>query len=350
MKPVIMALSGTSPRTPRRGEDLRFNPEKESVIHPLIKERLKKQGYQLYGKQIAVKKCLWTHKYLKARQYCYKNAYGIESHRCIQATPTLLCTHQCTFCWRLQEKDLGLKPIWKVDATEFDSPEEVYQGLLWGWKRCISGYKPIVPKELFEEAMAPRHVALSLAGEPTLYPFLPELLELLRSKGLSTFLVSNGTMPESIEKMITSGIRPTQLYITIPAPNKKEYLQVCKPLIKDGWERLNRSLELMAQLGGRTVTRLTMAKELNMKNPDEYVLLIKKARPAFIEIKGYVHVGFSQHRVTRENMPFHEEIQAFANELLKGLPEYQQAFAMEDSKVIILSNNSQPLKIDFQKL
>ncbi len=331
-------------------ENLRFNPEKKSVIHPIIKERLKKQGYQLYGKQVAVKKCLWTHKYLKEEQYCYKNAYGIESHRCIQATPTLLCTHQCTFCWRLQEKDVGLKPVWNVPDSEFDSPEEVYKGLLWGWKRAISGYKPIVPKELFDQAMDPQHVALSLAGEPTLYPFLTELLELLHAKGLSTFLVSNGTMPESISKMITTGVRPTQLYITIPAPNKKDYLHVCKPIIQNGWDRLNKSLELLGKLGGRTVTRLTMAKELNMKNPVEYVALIKKAHPAFIEIKGYVHVGFSQYRVTRGNMPFHEEIRAFANKILEGLPEYKLVYEMEDSKVVILSNDKQPLKIDFQKI
>ncbi len=317
-----------------------------SVIYPEIKERLAKQGYQLYGKQIAVKKCLWTHNYLKEDRFCYKSAYGIQSHRCIQATPTLLCNHQCLFCWRLQEKDIGKKPFWKVKDSDFDTPEEVYQGLIWGWKRCISGYKPIVSQEKFSNASKPKHVALSLAGEPTLYPFMVELLSLLHEKGLTTFLVSNGTIPKAFEKMFKAGVFPTQLYITIPAPSKDDYIKTCKPLIKNGWEEINRSLELMAKMTGRTVTRLTMAKKINMIKPKEYVPLIKKANPSFIEVKGFVPVGFSQYRVTRANMPYIEDIQSFTNQIKEELPEYKQVFEMEESKVIILSNNKHPLKID----
>ena len=316
-----------------------------SVIHEEIRKRLAKQGYQLYGKQVAVKKCLWTSNYLKEDRYCYKSAYGIQSHRCIQATPTLLCNHQCLFCWRLMEKDIGLKPFWKADETAFDTPEEVYKGLLWGWKRCISGYKPIVSKEKFDEASTPKHVALSLAGEPTLYPFLSELLILLKEKGLTTFLVSNGTNPEVFQKMIDTGIYPTQLYITIPAPNKTEYKKTCKPLISDGWERINQSLELMSKMTCRTVTRLTLAKKINMIKPKEYVPLIRKANPTFIEIKGFSPVGFSQYRVTRDNMPYIEDIQKFADSIREEFPDYEQIFEMEESKVVILSNGKHPQKI-----
>jgi len=316
-----------------------------SIINSEIKKRLAKQGYQIYGKQTAVKKCLWTHNYLKKDRYCYKSAYGIQSHRCIQATPTLLCNHQCLFCWRLQEKDIGLKPIWNVDDSKFDTPEEVYEGLMWGWKRCISGYKPIVSKEKFDETLSPKHVALSLAGEPTLYPFLTDLLVLLKDKGLTTFLVSNGTNPDAFQTMINTAIYPTQLYITIPAPDKKEYIRTCKPLIADGWERINKSLELMAKMQCRTVTRLTMAKKINMIRPKDYVPLILKANPDFIEIKGFVPVGFSQYRVTRENMPFIEDILPFAAEILEELPDYKQVFEMEESKVVILSNGNKSLRI-----
>jgi len=317
-----------------------------SVISNEIKKRLAKQGYQLYGKQVAVKKCLWTHNYLKEDRYCYKSAYGIRSHQCIQSTPTLLCNHQCLFCWRLQEKDIGEKPHWKVDSSEFDTPEEVYQGLLWGWKRCISGYKPVVSKEKFEEAMAPKHVALSLAGEPTLYPYLNELLVLLKEKGLTTFVVSNGTNPQAFQKMLDEKIFPTQLYITIPAPDKKEYIRTCKPLIKDGWERINESLELFAKIPTRTVARLTMAKNINMIRPKDYVPLIKKANPSFIEVKGFVPVGFSQYRVTRDNMPYIEEIIPFTNAINEELPDYKLVFKMDESKVVILSNDKHPLTIE----
>jgi len=316
-----------------------------SIISQQVKDRLLKQGYQLYGKQIAVKKCLWTHNYLKEDRFCYKSAYGIQSHRCIQATPTLLCNHQCLFCWRLQEKDIGLKPIWDVPETEFDTPEEVLEGLKWGWKRCISGYKPIVSEEKFTEAEFPKHVALSLAGEPTLYPFLIDLLKLLEKNRLSTFLVSNGTNPDTFQKMLDTRVTPTQLYITIPAPNQDEYIKTCRPLINDGWERINRSLEIMEKIENRTVARLTMAKKINMINPKEYVPLIKKANPSFVEVKGFVPVGFSQHRVTRANMPYIEDILAFTEQIAEELPEYKQVFEMEESKVVILSNNNHPLKI-----
>lgn len=320
-----------------------------SIIPLQIRKRLAKQGYQLYGKQVAVKKCLWTDNYLKEDRFCYKNAYGIKSHQCIQATPTLLCNHQCLFCWRLQEKDLGLKPIWRAKEEDFDSPEEVYKGLLWGWKRCISGFKPVVSKEKWQETSKPKHVALSLAGEPTLYPFMIELITLLHKKGLTTFLVSNGTNPDVFEKMIDTGVFPTQLYITVPAPDKKEYIRTCKPLIADGWERINKSLELLSKMPCRTVTRLTMAKNINMIKPEEYVPLIEKANPSFVEVKGFVPVGFSQYRVTRENMPYIEDIQAFSDKILSKLSGYKQVFEMEESKVVILSNNKHPLKIDFSK-
>ncbi|MHA1213513.1 MAG: 4-demethylwyosine synthase TYW1, partial [Candidatus Heimdallarchaeota archaeon] len=138
---------------------------------------------------------------------------------------------------------------------------------------------------------------------------------------------------------------PTQLYISIPAPDKREYSRVCKPLVKDGWEKINQSLEIMSKMKGRTVARLTMAKKINMFRAKDYVPLIRKANPSFIEIKGFVPVGFSQYRVTRDNMPYIEDIQAFTNLILEEMPDYEQVFAMPESKVIILSNKKHPLKI-----
>ena len=146
--------------------------------------------------------------------------------------------------------------------------------------------------------------------------------------------------------MIDEQVFPTQLYITIPAPDKKEYIRTCRPLIKDGWEKINESLDLIAKIPTRTVTRLTMAKNINMIRPKDYVPLIKKAQPSFIEVKGFVPVGFSQHRVSRDNMPFIEDIIPFTNAIGEELPEYKQVFVMDESKVVILSNNKHPLTIE----
>ena len=39
---------------------------------------------------------------LRGRGGCYKHAfYGIESHRCMETTPSLACANKCVFCWRL---------------------------------------------------------------------------------------------------------------------------------------------------------------------------------------------------------------------------------------------------------
>jgi wyosine [tRNA(Phe)-imidazoG37] synthetase (radical SAM superfamily) len=84
-----------------------------------------------------------------------------------------------------------------------------------------------------------------------------------------------------------------------------------------------------------------------MIEPESYVPLIQQANPSFIEVKGFVPVGFSQYRVTRENMPYIEDIKEFASVMLAKMPDYKQVFEMEESKVVILSNNKHPLKIEF---
>ena len=38
---------------------------------------------------------------LRGRGGCYKHTfYGIESHRCMETTPSLACANKCVFCWR----------------------------------------------------------------------------------------------------------------------------------------------------------------------------------------------------------------------------------------------------------
>ena len=41
------------------------------------------------------------------------------------------------------------------------------------------------------EGMDPRHCALSLVGEPIMYPHINELVGLLHARRISTFLVTN---------------------------------------------------------------------------------------------------------------------------------------------------------------
>ena len=53
------------------------------------------------GSHSGVKLCRWTKSMLRGRGGCYKHSfYGIESHRCMETTPSLACANKCVFCWR----------------------------------------------------------------------------------------------------------------------------------------------------------------------------------------------------------------------------------------------------------
>ena len=65
---------------------------KAEMITPLLRKSLEKQGYKLLGTHSGVKMCRWTKSMLRGRGGCYKHTfYGIESHRCMETTPSLAC-------------------------------------------------------------------------------------------------------------------------------------------------------------------------------------------------------------------------------------------------------------------
>ena len=62
---------------------------------------LTKQGYSIVGSHSGVKICRWTKSALRGRGSCYKfSFYGINSHQCMETTPSLSCSNKCVFCWR----------------------------------------------------------------------------------------------------------------------------------------------------------------------------------------------------------------------------------------------------------
>ena len=66
--------------------------------------------------------------------------------------------------------------------------------------------------------------------------------------------------------------------------------------------------------------------------------LREKASPDFVEIKAYMHLGFSRLRLDRSAMPTHEEVLAFSQELAKHLG-YEIADESEISRVVLLSKD-----------
>jgi tRNA wybutosine-synthesizing protein 1 len=288
-------------------------------------ETLTRQGYHLVGSG-AVKPCMWLRRAMRGGDQCYKHHfYGISSHRCVQMTPTLECNHLCLHCWRPIDDP--------VPATAPLEPEALLDGILSGQQKFLSGYggAKTTDQERLAEARQPKHVALSLMGEPTLYPYLKELIDLIRRRGMTTFVVSNATNPE-----VLAELQPTQLYLSINAPNEEMYRRVCRPAA-DLWPRILESLEIIKQHRCRSVMRLTLVRGLNMVRSEDYARLIARAEPDFVEVKAYMHLGRSRDRLTREDMPQHYEIMEFARTLGEALG-YELEADVPLSRVALLSS------------
>ncbi|MFB0561596.1 MAG: 4-demethylwyosine synthase TYW1 [Candidatus Lokiarchaeia archaeon] len=320
----------------------------ELLIPSDVLKLLKKQKYQIVGRHSAVKKCRWLHNSLVQNRYCYKQKwYNIKSHRCLQMTPTVIyCTNSCLSCWRVEPGDHGYH--WDQMAIknfDVDSPEEIVDGCINAQRRILSGFKPSSHTKVswtkWEEAMEPKHAAISLAGEPTLYPRLNELIEEFHSRGITTFLVSNGNLPEVLEEIT----EPTQLYVSVYGPNKEVYRRVCRPLLGDAWERLMRSLELLHSFKCPTVMRLTLTGSLNFSDPEGYAKLVDMTNPTYVECKSYVSVGSSLLRgLNPNNMIWARNIKEFAEKIAEH-SGYNMIDHSVPSRVTLLSRLKKPLKL-----
>jgi len=201
-------------------------------------------------------------------------------------------------------------------------------------------------KKRIQQMKLPLHFAISLTGEPTMYPRLPELIDEIKRRGMSAYLVTNGSFPEMIEKII--GHEPTQFYITMAGPTNELFDEETNPLTKNAWERFNKSLELMKKLNTRKVIRLTLTKGYNMKNPQLYGELIRKCSFDFVECKGYVHVGYAMRRLKKENMPTHDEIKDFAEKVAKAAGLKYIDEKPESSVVLLMKEDFDGRIMDFE--
>jgi tRNA wybutosine-synthesizing protein 1 len=308
-----------------------------------------KKSYGLVGSHSSVDICEWTKKSFLNKGMCYKNKfYNIDTHRCCEITPaTAWCQEKCIFCWRPMEWYYRTKM-----GKRIDSPKEIIEGAIAQRGKLINGFKgnPKVNMDLFKESynLFPSHWAISLSGEPTLYPKLPELvLELKKRKEVkSIFIVSNGQEPSMILKMKRKDALPTQLYISLSAPNKALFGRINRSVYRDGWKRLNRTLSILPKLDCRTVIRLTLIKGINDKEEylPMYAKLLEKSKADFIEIKAFMFIGQSRKRLRQENMPSHGEVLDFSKKLLKHLKDYHIQDQHELSRIVLLKRNGSKKK------
>ncbi len=303
-------------------------------IAPEAVRRYLRAGYVLVGRHSAVEVCRWTKSALKGGHMCYKRWYGVRSHRCVQMTPVLnFCNFACPFCWRPHlEGRFEIPPGW-----EWDEPADIVEGSILAQRKLLAGYKgnPQVDRERFLEAMFPRHIAISLDGEPLLYPKLAELIKEVRARGMTAFLVTNGSVPARLEELLRRGAEPTNLYLSVYGPNPEVFERAAKPLVGRAWELVMESLDLLPKFSSRTIVRLTMVRGLNMVEPEGYAKLIERAQPRFVELKGYTWVGESQKRLPITAMPTLEELEKFAARIAE-LTGYQVKLSDEKSRVVML--------------
>jgi tRNA wybutosine-synthesizing protein 1 len=314
------------------------------MISENVKKVLMRQHYALAGRHSAIQVCRWTKKSLLDEGECYKQKfYGIQSHRCCQMSPAVMwCQNRCLHCWRAIELTIGHK------LKESDEPKEIIDRCIEAQKKMLIGFKgnkKINLKKL-KEAMEPMQFAISLSGEPTIYPKIGELIAELRKRGKTTFLVTNGLMPERLREMQKKKQLPTQLYLSLNAPDKELFLKFTRPVTKNAWKKFNETIKLFPKLKTRKVIRINLVKNLNMDDRyiTEFAEIIKKAKPDFVEVKAFMSVGYSRQRLAYDRMPLHNEIMKFSKKLAKltGLKVLDQK---KESRVAVLGKNKNELKI-----
>ncbi|XP_074599118.1 S-adenosyl-L-methionine-dependent tRNA 4-demethylwyosine synthase TYW1-like [Brevipalpus obovatus] len=320
-------------------EKKKVNGIKE-MVSPIIHKNLTKQGYKIVGTHSAVKMCRWTKSMLRGRGGCYKHTfYGIESHRCMESTPSLACANKCVFCWRHHTNPVGTEWNWAQEEPEF-----ILNGFLENHQKMIKEFKgvPGVKSGRYKEAMTVKHCALSLVGEPIFYPKINEFLRLLHEKNISSFLVTNAQFPEAIKTLEPV----TQLYVSVDAATEDALKKIDRPLFKDAFDRLLSSLRLLRSVKGRTVYRLTLVKEWNNEEMESYASLVKEGDPDFIEVKGVTYFGDSKDsKLTMQNVPWHEEVLKFSSMLAELIaPRWELMAEHEHSNAILIAKTD--FKVD----
>jgi len=325
------------------------------MIPKEVKEVLKKQHYKIVGDHSAVQICRWTKNSLRSQGVCYKEKfYGIKSHLCCQMTPSVMwCQNKCVHCWRAIEMTLGDEL-----PKNQDDPKEIIDGCILAQKKLLQGFKidknskkkqlSKADQKKYLEAQEPMQFAISLSGEPTLYKKIGDLIAELRKRKKTSFLVTNGLYPEKLRELEKKKQLPTQLYISVNVSNEKMFQGFHRSTKKDAWKKLMESLEIMKELKKktRTVFRMHLVIDLNMKEEylKEYAELIKKADPRFVEIKGFMSVGFARQRLGYDRMPDFKEMKNFAEKLSKET-KLKLLDWHENSRAFVLGKNKSDLKI-----
>jgi len=322
------------------GEVIEKEPELIQ-IRPSIVKQLKKAKYGV-ADHSTVGLCHWTKKSFKNEGTCYKHKfYGISTHSCMEFSPAgMYCENRCIYCWRPMEfyDSMEMKP------QNVAEPEEIMIKLMAERRKLIMGHygDPNQNKKKLDESLLPNHYAISLSGEPTMYPKLPELIKYLKSLEAtkSIFLVTNGQEPDMIQKLQDESALPTQLYLSTNAADYQSFLKINRPRYHDSWERWNRTLKMLSTLSTRTVLRITLIRGYNDGEEmiSAFASLLQQSNAHFVEIKSYMHIGRSINRLEHSDMLEMDEVRSFANKLVQGNSVFTIMDESEISRIVVLQN------------
>jgi len=144
----------------------------ETQLSEQKRERLEKQQYRLVGNHSAIKICFWCKKSIQGTGECYKkDFYAIDSHRCLEMSPAITCNKRCKHCWR------DTSVFSKGWVGPVDEPKEIVENCIQARTKLLNGFKgsKSADKTKVDEALKPTNVAISLTGEPMMYPKYAEL-------------------------------------------------------------------------------------------------------------------------------------------------------------------------------
>ncbi len=272
----------------------------------------------------------------------------------METTPSLACANKCVFCWRHHTNPVGTEWKWAMD-----SPEVIFKGVTESHYQMVKQFKgvPGVVAEKLKDAFTIKHCALSLVGEPIMYPEINKLVGMLHAANVSTFLVTNAQFPDAIRNLVPV----TQLYVSVDASTKDSLKKIDRPLFKDFWERFIHSLEALsakgdflilismmfsstqlAVSGQRTVYRLTLVKGFNVEEIKQYADRFSLGKPDFVEVKGVTYCGTTKNSgkapLSMSNVPFHEEVISFCQQLADLCADYEIASEHEHSNCVLIAH------------
>ena len=192
-------------------------------------------------------------------------------------------------------------------------PETILAGVHRLQKKALAGYNAVldntVTEEKWKEALAPKHVAISLSGEPTLYSRLPELADLFNANGYTTFVVRTARTRTCSQNAGRSSSTSRSMHLT-----ETYERPACRWATRTGTGAgYRRALPNYQQNARRCGSRLSPGTTTQSRRATPGSS--RTQGHTFVEVKGYMYLGYSRNRLQRNNMPEHAQVRKFAERI-----------------------------------